>query len=264
MNYIQQVKQDSIKEFGSEVTQEKYKKIAEQDFWQSEKILVNKYFKPKSNILDIGCGSGRTTIPLHRRGYKVIGIDITPQMIETACHVANANNLDIDYRIGDATKLEFSDDTFHGAIFANNGWAQIPGKDNRQKALNEIYRVLKPGGTFILTAHKRYFSLYYFYFWAIKWIKYYILKPLGVKIEEVDYGDIFFKRVHQNKRLKQRQFIHMAGKGEIERQINTAGFILLQANSMSKIAESDAKLMKGSLSANYNSYKSPVFYICQK
>jgi len=264
MNYAEQIKQDSIKEFGSEITVEKYKKIAEQGFWQSEEILVNKYFRPNSNILDIGCGSGRTTLPLYKQGYNVIGVDITPEMIETARLVAKANNLNINYRIGDATNLEFSDDTFEGAMFANNGWAQIPGKEKRQKALDEIYRVLKPGGIFILTAHKRYFSFYFIFFWMIKWIKYFMLKPLGVNIGEIDYGDIFFKRTINNKKFKQIQYIHIAGKGEVERQIGTSSFKLLRVSSMGEVATSDAESMQGSLSSNHNSYKSPVFYICQK
>jgi len=45
MNHTEQIKQDSIKEFGSDVTREKYTKNAEAGFWESEKILVDKYFK---------------------------------------------------------------------------------------------------------------------------------------------------------------------------------------------------------------------------
>jgi len=93
MNHTEQIKQDSIEEFGSDVTREKYTKNAKSGFWDSEKILVNKYFKLKSDILDIGCGSGRTTLPLHKLGYKIIGVDITPEMIEIAKQAAKKNNL---------------------------------------------------------------------------------------------------------------------------------------------------------------------------
>jgi len=256
-----QIKQESINEFGSVATQSEFREVAERGFWESEKILVEKYFTPNTTILDIGCGSGRTTIPLHKAGYRVIGVDITPEMIETARNIAEAKNLKIDYRVGDATQLEFSNNTFEGAIFANNGWAQIPGKDNRQKALNEMHRVLKPSGVFILTSHKRYISLGQFLFWSTKWIKYRLLAHFGMKTEGVDYGDIFFGRKHDK---TQKQFIHIAGAGEVARQVRKAGFTLVLEKRMGDVSESDAKAMRGSLNKAYNTYKSPVFYVCRK
>ena len=264
MNHIDKIKNESINEFGSQITQEKYAKIAEQGFWKSEEILANKYFQPKSNILDIGCGSGRTAISFHKKGYTVIGVDITPEMIDTAKKIALSKNFNIDYRVGDATNLEFPDTCFDNAIFANNGWVQIPGKKNRQKALNEIYRVLKPGGYFILTAHQRYYSSNYLFFWISKWIKFYILRPLGYKIEEIDFGDLFFKINYPNTKSKRRQFIHFTSKKEVEGQIKNAGFKIDMRKSMGEISKEDADLMRGSLSKKFNSYKSPIFYICVK
>jgi len=261
MNLTHKIKQDSIDEFGSLATQKNFRKTAEKGFWESEKVLVKKYFKPNITILDIGCGSGRTTIPLLQAGYNVIGVDITPEMIETARSIAKTKNLKIDYRIGDATQLEFDDDTFEGAIFANNGWAQIPGKDNRQKAINEIYRVLKPGGIFIFTSHKRYISLRNFLFWIIKWIQYHILVHIGIRTEGVDYGDIFFRLDHDKTK---KQFIHMADEGEVARQVKNASFSLILEKTMGDISKEYAKIMRGSLYKTFNSYKSPVFYVCQK
>ena len=264
MDKIQKVKQDSINEFGTEVTQRKYEKIALEGLWASEDLLIKKYFQKKSCILDIGCGSGRTSIPLVNLGYEVTGVDITPQMIDTAKEIAKNQNLDIDYEVGDATKLRFDSDTFDGAIFANNGWVQIPAKANRQKALVEIYRILKPGGIFILTAHRRYYALNNLLPWVIRWIKYYILKSIGIKIDEIEFGDLFFNRHVGEERLKQRQFIHMTGVGEVEEQITKAGFKLILAKSMGEVARQDAETMKASLSKNFNSYKSPFFYVCEK
>ncbi|MCK4540007.1 methyltransferase domain-containing protein [Candidatus Parcubacteria bacterium] len=260
MNHIEQIKQESIKEFGSEVTQDGYRKIAEQGFWNSEEILINKYFKPKSKILDIGCGSGRTTISLHKKGLEVIGVDVTPEMIDTAKKITSSKNLEINLRVGDATHLEFCDNSFDGAIFANNGWVQIPGKENRQKALNEIYRILKPCGYFILTAHQRYYAGYYLFLWIKKWVKLYILKPLGFKIEEIEFGDLFFNRSYTNA----RQFIHFTSRKEVETQIRNANFQIEDRRTMGNISKEDADLMRGSLSKNFNSYKSPFFYICKK
>lgn len=264
MNNIEQIKKDSISEFGTKLTQERYVKIAEKGFWKSEEVLVSKYFKLESKILDIGCGSGRTAISLRQRGYEVIGVDITPEMIDTAKKVALVKNLKIDYEVGDATNLRFSENYFDGAIFANNGWAQIPGAENRQKALNEIYRVIKQGGYFILTAHQRYYSGDYLFFWIKEWIKFYILKSLGFRFEEVDFGDLFFKRNYLNIKVQQRQFIHMSDRNEVEEQIKNAGFKIEMRKTMGELAREDAVSMEGSLSKTFNSYKSPIFYVCLK
>lgn len=260
MNHIERIKQESIDEFGSEATQKRYTGITELGLWNSEKILIDKYFKSNSKILDIGCGSGRTTIPLYNMRFDVIGIDITPEMINTAKKISSAKNLNIAYEVGDATNLKYPDNYFDGAIFANNGWVQIPGKENRQKSLNEIYRVLKPGGHFILTAHQRYYSGEYRFFWIKQWLKFYISKPFGFKIKEIDFGDLFFDRPH----IKARQFIHLTSRKEVQNQIKNTGFKLELRKTMAAISEEDAEKMEASLSKDFNSYKSPIFYICKK
>ncbi|MFA6047513.1 MAG: class I SAM-dependent methyltransferase [Parcubacteria group bacterium] len=264
MNQIEQVKKESIEEFSSDNTQEQYSKIAEKGLWESEEILINKFFKPSSNILDIGCGSGRTTFPLYEMGYKVIGVDITPVMVEIAKKVASDKGANISFLLGDATKLDFEDNHFDGAIFANNGWVQIPGKENRQKALNEIYRVLKPGSYFILTAHQRYYSGSYLFLWIKNWIKFYMLKPLGFNMKEIDFGDYFFERNYKINNKAPKQFIHCTSQKEMEEQIAKSGFKLEMRKKMGELSEQDAQYLRGSLSKDFNSFKSPIFYICAK
>ena len=133
-----------IEEFGSGVTQEAYIKNAEKGLWGAEKILIQKYFKPGSGVLDIGCGTGRTTMPLYELGYKVVGIDITPEMIRNAQKIAEKKGLTITCEVGDAAQLKYGDNSFDNALFSNNGWTQIPGEEKRFEALKEIYRVLSP------------------------------------------------------------------------------------------------------------------------
>lgn len=108
-----------IDEFSGKDVQRFYRQKADEGLWQSERKLIDKYFKLKGKVLDVGCGTGRTTIALHRLGYQVIGIDITPAMIKTAKEVSAEKNLDIDYRIGDAASLEFTDDSFDNVLFSN-------------------------------------------------------------------------------------------------------------------------------------------------
>jgi ubiquinone/menaquinone biosynthesis C-methylase UbiE len=264
MDQIEKIKKESIDEFSSVDTQEQYLKIAQKGLWKSEDTLINKYFKPNSRILDIGCGSGRATIVLKERGFDVIGVDLTPKMIDTARKTALNKGINIDYRTGDATGLEFEDNLFDGAIFANNGWVQIPGHANRQKALEEIHRILKPGSYFILTAHERYYSGFYLFLWIKLWLKFYILKPLGFKIREIDFGDWFFQRNYLENGQKRLQFIHFTSQKEMEEMIGKAGFTLVMRKTMGELSKEDADYMRGSMSKDFNCMKSPVFYVCSK
>lgn len=245
------LKEHVINAFSSKFTQEWYVKKAESGLWGSEEILIRKYFKPKSKILDIGCGTGRTTISLHKLGYTVIGIDITPEMINNAKIISKCKKLKIKYEIGDATDLIYKNSSFDNALFSFNGWTQIPGKNNRLKALSEIYRILKPGGHFIFTSHIRKMQGFTM-FWTKQWINIYILKPLGAKIKEVDYGDYFFDIESTNKSNNQKQYIHLPSLKYVKKQITKVGFKLIY-------------LVRGDVISCKNTDEDPpIFYICKK
>ena len=76
--------------------------IGECNFFEQE-IDFNKSLK----IIDIGCGTGRHSIELAKRGYKVIGIDLSESQLERAKEKAKTQNLQIDFQKYDARNLPF-------------------------------------------------------------------------------------------------------------------------------------------------------------
>ncbi len=232
-----------IEEFGGKNAQEIYKKKVEEGLWYAERHFIRKYFKKKGNVLDVGCGTGRTTIPLKKQGYKVVGIDITPEMIKNAKKIAKKKKLDIDYKVMDACNMGFKDNSFDYALFSNQGWTQIPGRKNRLKALKEVRRVLKENGKFIFTAHNREWSRKFFFFWLKQWLRLYILRPLGFEIDERDFGDRFFKRETSGTKYKTKQYIHIPSIKQVKELISESGFEMIEISD---------KLSTG------------VFYICRK
>src|SRR3712207_3586693 len=79
---------------------------------------------PGTRVLDVACGSGNLSLPAARAGARVTGVDIAPNLIETARRRALDSGLKIDFDEGDAEQLPYGDESFDtivtmfGAMFA--------------------------------------------------------------------------------------------------------------------------------------------------
>lgn len=135
---------------------EHYQEATEQvGLWDSEKIVFSKTFPDLDlNLLELGCGTGRISFGLWKRGYtNLMASDFSKPMIKRARILDKKLKTEITFQVEDATALSFSNDSFDGAIFGFNGLMQIPGRKNRFQAMQEIQRVLKPGSFFVFTTH---------------------------------------------------------------------------------------------------------------
>ena len=94
------------------------------------------------NILDVGCGSGFFSIMLAKKGHRVTGIDLTPEMITCAKELAKEEHANCKFLVMDAEKLEFEDHSFDVVISRNLTWT-LP---DAAAAYQEWIRVLKPDG----------------------------------------------------------------------------------------------------------------------
>lgn len=98
--------------------------------------------KEKLRILDVGTGTGYFAILLAEQGYNLVGIDLTPAMIEEAKKLANEKQLEIQFLVMDAQKLEFPEESFDVVIARNLTWTLPEPK----QAYFEWMRVLVKGG----------------------------------------------------------------------------------------------------------------------
>ncbi|MBU0471248.1 MAG: methyltransferase domain-containing protein [Nanoarchaeota archaeon] len=253
MENFESIKEIVIKEFSADNVQESYREQTRKGLWPSEKIIYTKYFKKGFSVLDIGCGSGRTTFQLAKMGYKIIGLDLTPAMINSAKNFCKEFKMKMDFRLGDATKLEFKNQSFDNAIFSFAGWDQVPGRKNRLKVLEEVYRVIRPNGYFIFTSHIRTYLSKWCFLWLIQFIKMYILRYLRFKIKEQEWGDRFFKKA-KSETFHNNQYIHIPSLKEVKKQIEKAGFELVYNDCRKNVTDNDKEVKAGNC----------MFFVCKK
>ena len=119
-------------------------------FEYEEEQIKNCNFKENREILVIGCGGGRESIPLAKKGLKVTAMDSEPIMIEAAKKYAKKVNVEINFLIKDMYNLDFPSSSFDGIIIFNHLYAQIPGKKRRVNLLKNLNSILRPGGKIII------------------------------------------------------------------------------------------------------------------
>lgn len=96
-------------------------------------------------VLDIGTGTGFFACILAAEGHEATGIDLTPDMIAHAEHMAAVLGLDARFQIMDAEEPEFEPESFDVLVTRNLTWT-LP---HIAKAYREWYRLLKPGGVLL-------------------------------------------------------------------------------------------------------------------
>jgi SAM-dependent methyltransferase len=96
---------------------------------------------------DMGCGPGQVARYLHERGVRVMGIDLSPAMVERARRLVPG----VEFRQGDMTTLDLPDESLAG-IAAFYSLIHIPRED-LAATLAELWRVLRPGGLLLIAFH---------------------------------------------------------------------------------------------------------------
>lgn len=107
---------------------------------------------PEARWLEVACGAAMVGRALAPQVGSVHGVDLTPAMIERAREEAAAAGLEnTGFSLGDATMLEFEDGSFDGAV-TRFSFHHIPAP---QRALEEMARVVRPGGHVVVADHAR-------------------------------------------------------------------------------------------------------------
>ncbi|MBC7576604.1 MAG: class I SAM-dependent methyltransferase [Tardiphaga sp.] len=97
-------------------------------------------FRPGAGLADLGCGSGVFTDLLHQQGYVPVGLDISPKLVA----LGRAKYPAIDFLEGDVEHLPFESESLDGVLLSG----LLHHLPDPARCAAEVFRVLRPGGSF--------------------------------------------------------------------------------------------------------------------
>ena len=112
-----------------------------------EHCIIRLAPKKEEKILDVATGTGWAALKIAERGARVTGIDFGKELIESARSKNHLNGHSPDFRIGDAEKMEFENESFD-AVISTFGVMFV---SNPESAAKELSRVCRKNGRIALT-----------------------------------------------------------------------------------------------------------------
>lgn len=199
-------------------TKEDYNLIAEEfsrtreEIWPEIKFLFDDYLVEGERVLDLGCGNGRFYQFFSDKNVDYIGVDNSERLIE----IAKKRYPWGKFQVADALNLPFPDN-FFDKILSIAILHHIPSSEYRIKFLNEIKRVLKPGGTLMLTV---------WYLWQKKTAWEFLLKNIFLKLvgeSKLDFSDVFIPWKNSKGKILTQRYFHCFTKKELQKLAKNVG-----------------------------------------
>jgi SAM-dependent methyltransferase len=107
-----------------------------------------------AKVLDLCCGQGRHSLELARRGFRVVGVDLSEALLYAARKRAESEGLSVTFLHCDMREIDFADE-FDAVInmFTSFGYLESEAED--EKVLGKVAQALKSGGKFLLDVVNR-------------------------------------------------------------------------------------------------------------
>ena len=119
-------------------------------------MLIKNAGENPTNILELGCGSGNVTLKLLEKGYEVVGIDISEEMLE----IAREKTIDFGNKIiliqQDLNEIDFEVYEIDTVIATNDTFNYITDKDSLKNLFEYLYKRIKNNGQFVFDISSAY------------------------------------------------------------------------------------------------------------
>lgn len=190
--------------------------FAYNQLFEFDEQIIARHFTPPGLVADFGCGTGRALIPLARRGFRTLGIDLSDHMLRVVQEKAEIDRLNVMRLRANLVELDcLRNETIDYGICLFSTLGMIRGRQNRRQFLKHVHRVLRPGGLFVLHVHNYWFNL--FDRLGRRWIVRNTIET--VMNREIERGDKFF-----DYRGVPKMFLHTFPRRELVRELQRAGF----------------------------------------
>jgi SAM-dependent methyltransferase len=172
--------------------------IAASPLAEADVRFCEKHFSKPGRLLDLGCGTGRLCAHFAAKGFECVGVDLSDEMLAKARTVSNVTWLKANIvELHDLPEASFDN---VACLFSTLGMIRTP--EHRQAVVANAFRLLKPGGTFVVHVHNRWFR-------GLGWRRF-----LG--------GDMRMPQAYGGAALT----IHHFSRREINRLLRDAGLLL--------------------------------------
>jgi ubiquinone/menaquinone biosynthesis C-methylase UbiE len=126
-----------------------------------DQAFVARHLTTPGVVADLGCGTGRALVPLARRGFRGLAIDLSAHMLAVVGQKAADEQLPIDRVRANMAELDcFADGSIDHCICMFSTLGMVQTHNHRMRVLAHVRRMLRPGGKFILHVHNRWHHLF--------------------------------------------------------------------------------------------------------
>jgi ubiquinone/menaquinone biosynthesis C-methylase UbiE len=187
--------------------------------------FVGSYCKKGDKVLDFGCGNGRLLDFLGKKDINYTGVDISAKLLkEASSHFFNRPKVEFQ-KISGLGSLPLESSSFN-VIYAVAIFHHLPGKEMRKKVVEELYRILHPEGTIVISVWNLWQQKYWrniFFNWEEK-----ILER-----SELDWNDCYIN-FQDNRGNKFERFHHAFTKRELAELFSQAGFSIGKCDTINR------------------------------
>lgn len=199
-------------------------------FWPDAKFLLD-YIKEGDSVLDLGCGNGRAFREITEKGAEYVGVDFSEELIKEAKFIHPEGN----FKVANALQLPFVDE-FFDKIYCFAVLHHIPSQELRKQFMEEAQRVLKPGGSFILTVWD---------LWSNPRAKKTLFRNRLKKmffVSSLGWNDVFYLWKDAGGGVLAKRYAHMFKQKELVRLAKKAGLEIVDFGKIQKTGNENGNI----------------------
>ena len=126
-----------------------------------DQSVLQHYFSAGKSVVDLGCGTGRAILPLIESGMEGVAVDLSDKMLAEVRRKADDLVLDVDCVRANLVDLScFAEHSFDYAICLFSTLGMIRSHAARERVMEGISRIVKPGGLFVFQVHNYWVHLF--------------------------------------------------------------------------------------------------------